>query len=948
MAPEIIEMNGATTTSDVWSVGCTIIELVTGNPPYFELDTMPALFRIVQDDSPPIPDNITPLLRDFLMKCFQKEPLLRSSADQLLKHRWLMSHRKAAKPEPASTKLDAASQQPQDQVKDYNQKLEAKREEMKKVDASKPSVKVAKPKSSRKPPPKPVQEDSESSSDGDWGSDFDITDFKFPGATTDNKQKAPSSPPPAVKLTGNVNNSTTPLVGKPASSDNEEDWDDMGFDEPATPAKPKATTAAKTQPATIPAKTPAKATTSTAKPADDDEEDWDSDLTPKTGVKPALVLNTGAKKAAAGDDDNWDDFGSPSPKASGAPTSGAPVDLARKLASKLKSAWDEKEGEEDIFDVFEDDLDDLDDLDDFNMDEALEKDEVARFTAAAVKSIEGLNSFAQDDAILANCEKIMSIFRDHPNEKSHIISRTGVIPFVEMLHMSNPKIIHSTLKIINLIVEDAAIRESFSVMGGIASTIQYTNRKYSRPIRQEASVFIKQILSAGKKTMQMFVGARGLPVLIDFLSNKDDFVQNKDLFLIGIDCIYEILTSNFQVRIPKNDFCRLFAKHDLLPHLAKAFELVLKDAATKSVYSDKIAEIFVIFSKADTVVKTYFCREDVLKRLLESLASLLKTSRPISLKIVKCFASLSMDSSTHGPLVQVDAIKYLVQCLATHDGQLAMEILQQLYNALYNLCRLNPARQFHAAEEGIIPHLQWVVQENLSLKQFALPILFEMARSKKIRELMKAKEGVPFYLGLLKQQYPWQVQAMDCLAMWLSDDNKVADTIKARLEPLIDVFKTSTTDEVFSRLFELLHTMITTNESLNIALSNSEILDLVIERTNHKNALVRVQLLKILTAFFVAHPKPTELIEKLKDVVSRLQSDPTILVRDMAKALSSKFKKATKREKEREKEASLKKSSHSLHSSSSSSSSATSSSDRKKSSSHLNSHAVTKDKDKKK
>lgn len=34
MAPEVILMTGQTTASDIWSIGCTIIELVTGNPPY--------------------------------------------------------------------------------------------------------------------------------------------------------------------------------------------------------------------------------------------------------------------------------------------------------------------------------------------------------------------------------------------------------------------------------------------------------------------------------------------------------------------------------------------------------------------------------------------------------------------------------------------------------------------------------------------------------------------------------------------------------------------------------------------------------------------------------------------------------------------------------------------------------------------------------------------------
>lgn len=59
MAPEIIELQGATPASDIWSVGCTAIELIQGNPPYHELTAMSALFRIVTDDRPPLPEFIT-------------------------------------------------------------------------------------------------------------------------------------------------------------------------------------------------------------------------------------------------------------------------------------------------------------------------------------------------------------------------------------------------------------------------------------------------------------------------------------------------------------------------------------------------------------------------------------------------------------------------------------------------------------------------------------------------------------------------------------------------------------------------------------------------------------------------------------------------------------------------------------------------------------------------
>lgn len=57
MAPEIIELCGVTTKADIWSVACTVIELLTGRPPYFDLEPMSALFRISQDDHPPLPEG---------------------------------------------------------------------------------------------------------------------------------------------------------------------------------------------------------------------------------------------------------------------------------------------------------------------------------------------------------------------------------------------------------------------------------------------------------------------------------------------------------------------------------------------------------------------------------------------------------------------------------------------------------------------------------------------------------------------------------------------------------------------------------------------------------------------------------------------------------------------------------------------------------------------------
>ncbi|KAJ2081286.1 Protein kinase of the Mitotic Exit Network [Coemansia sp. RSA 988] len=89
IAPEVLLLKGATAASDIWSLGCTIVQLVSGKAPYQDLPPMTAMFRIGQDEHPPFPANISAQLRDFLSRCLVHVPSARATAAELRSHVWI-------------------------------------------------------------------------------------------------------------------------------------------------------------------------------------------------------------------------------------------------------------------------------------------------------------------------------------------------------------------------------------------------------------------------------------------------------------------------------------------------------------------------------------------------------------------------------------------------------------------------------------------------------------------------------------------------------------------------------------------------------------------------------------------------------------------------------------------------------------------------------------------
>ncbi len=992
MAPEVIELTGASTASDIWSLGCTVIELLDGRPPYHNLQPMPALFRIVNDDHPPLPQGASPGVLDFLMQCFQKDPNLRVSAKKLTKHPWIMNtkRRGAEKPKKA-TEYDEAVKS----VQEWNEALKDSPPDTLGRKGSNASTASPIPmardmlrsaKSQTKSPIPVLSKVNNTTKfrsmeeDDNWDNDFATaispSTFQLPhlrpqdhfgGMLSSERLKAFAAMESALgKENEFIEDKDSTLK---ATSLLELDADKtVRLASTVIKKRPEMRHARhksemplklKAKPATTPRKASLPSTRQSAdvsKPSTSQQtvqlnepptqrfressvEDF-SDLV--RGNELALDTKLGLMQL-----DNYAPskiLDSPSvtdlmqsmrpPKAGGSlkrpPVPKNKLSMRRTRSSIEIQRFAENEQDEDFSDVFaqspavfekadSDDgselmltskistlswLPDAEDEDDpfaqleeglpeVDLESNIARDKHARLRTEVEVLVGQLKVMQDDDALLQISDDLINYFGNFSETKSVIISAHGLLPILEILEdCMRLDIVLNLLKIVNAIIfNDEDVKENLCFVGGIPKINKFASKKFPREIRLEAAGFVRQMYEASNLILQMFVSAGGLTVLVDFL--EDDYDDDRELVLIGVNGIWSVF--ELQGSTPKNDFCRILSRNSVLEPLSLVLSRVLMEPSDSGELKElaalcegRIASIFFVFSQAENYVKELVAERTVLHRVLKHLKRMAPAHQVTMLKFIK---NLSMLSTTLDTLHNSNAIDVLSELLSSNINKPHFrEMSNQILNTIYNLCRLSKRRQEDAALVGIIPILIKIVKEEKTpVKEFALPILCDMAHSTRAarRELWQNK-GLAFYVSLLSDPY-WQVTALDAIFTWLQEETARVEDHLLESHHFIAAIVTALTSREstsFENLLEPLQKLLRLSPPLAASMArSSELFDTLGQKLGQNKAALRLNLLRIIGSICDSTEEGFLLLEQygLYDVIRELSySDSAVLVRSMA------------------------------------------------------------------
>lgn len=576
MAPEVIEMSGVCAASDIWSVGCTVIELLTCLPPYYDLQPMPALFRIVQDDHPPIPDSLSPAITDFLRQCFKKDARQRPDAKTLLSHPWIQNSRRALQ---SSLRHSGTIR---DIEEDGSAIREASNEEDKGAAGSSSSDK-AKESSTTLASPEVLETSKSEEVDGS-------SSIRIEGRTDKIEDQFMSDPVPtlAIHEKSPIQNNTDGLaVNKESALQSSTDLSepDKVF------ANGELESSESRGRNTVGRKVEDKGHGVNAYSASSSSGQKNTDYSPRKAVKTSVVPqgNELSRFSDPPGDASLDDLFHPLEKnlenrAAEVSLSASSSQIAQNnaiaetgkndLATKLRATIAKKQMESEsgppnggdllsiMMGVLKEDVIDMDGL---GFDDKLPTENLFHLQAVEFsKLVSSLRTDESEDVIVSACQKLIAFFHQRPDQKLVFVTQHGLLPLMELLEVPKTRVMCSVLQVLNLIVQDNTdSQENACLVGLIPVVMSFAAPDRPREIRMEAAYFFQQLCQSSPLTLQMFIANRGIPVLVGFL--EADYAKYREMVHMAIDGMWQVF--KLQRSTSRNDFCRIAAKNGILLRL---------------------------------------------------------------------------------------------------------------------------------------------------------------------------------------------------------------------------------------------------------------------------------------------------------------------------------------------------------------------------------------------
>ncbi|XP_059441988.1 mitogen-activated protein kinase kinase kinase 20-like [Corylus avellana] len=100
MSPESFLVGEIKGCLDIWSLGCVVVEMISGKPAWDSTGGMDGLLIQIATESPSIPETMSEIGKDFLRRCFAWDPTERWTAEMLVHHPFLLETRA---PPPSTT-----------------------------------------------------------------------------------------------------------------------------------------------------------------------------------------------------------------------------------------------------------------------------------------------------------------------------------------------------------------------------------------------------------------------------------------------------------------------------------------------------------------------------------------------------------------------------------------------------------------------------------------------------------------------------------------------------------------------------------------------------------------------------------------------------------------------------------------------------------------------------